>query len=542
LTFAYIDPSKVEFYVTYADGSAVPTSIYNINVVDHGIPSVTISLNTTISKDIRVFFCKYNDPSYIKMEKLDIIVTICGPQNAQLVLDELNEYCNSVDVAFVRKSIKCVGQIAVKIEAAARRCVDILVSLVSGKADYAIEESIIVVCDILRKFPGNFESILSKVCPSIEQLKESRAKAAGIWLLGEYCSIIENVDVLLDPFLYTFQDETPQVQLQILSSLVKVYIEKPDETRDQLQFVLNEATKDSNVPDVKNRALIYWRILSADPQVAKDIVVFSKETVMHSGVHFDDTILEELIKNMGTVSGVLHIVPSDFVSRIRYVPEDDDDITTDNSNLRIWRQLKLNNDSFVDLFSDFDKNNMYLRIANKSPSPIGQFAFAINQNPIGLTIKSPPSFPETLEFGDVAEVVIPIEIDSSKSGNFENSELQMALRTSLGNVYALGRLPIEYAPISSGNISADEFRNDFSSFTNIIQIQIDDANLANDNQLIERNLFIIGKNDSKVYISFKLSENSIFVAEAQQVGQNIQITVKIIFNIRFHTLIRLTSH
>lgn len=395
----------------------------------------------SLSKDIRFFFCKYNDPSYVKMEKLDIIVTICTPLNAQLVLDELNEYCNEIDVAFVRKSIRCIGQLAIKIEASARRCVDILVSLISGKAEYAVEESIIIVCDILRKFPGAFESIISKVCCSLERLKEPRSKAAGIWILGEYCQIIENVDVLLDPFLDNFHDEPPNVQLQLLSALVKVYLNNPTESQDQLQFILNEATKDKNAPDVVNHALIYWRLLSTNQEIAKNVVLFGKETILHSGDKFDDEVLTELLHNMGTVSGVLHVVPSDFVKRIKFIPGIEEQLDTDENNYRNWNKLRLNNDSFIDIFSDYDENNMYLRIVNKSNTNINGFAFAINVNSVGLYMKENPVFPESLECGDLIEVVIPIGFDQSKRVKNNSDELQMALRTNLGDVFAIDKIP-----------------------------------------------------------------------------------------------------
>lgn len=489
-----------------------------------------------LSREIRVFFCKYNDPSYIKMEKLNVIVTICSPATAQLVLDELNEYCNEVDVAFVRRSIDCIGQIAIKIEAAARRCVDILVDQVCGKADYAIEESIIVFCDILRKFPGTFESVLTKVCAGFESIKEPRAKVAAIWILGEYCDLIESVDVLMDPYLDTFHDEQPQVQLQILSSMIKIYIYKPDDTRDQLQFILNEATKDSNVPDVKNRALIYWRILSADLQVAKDIIIFGKQTVTHSGVNFDDKVLEELIRNMGTVSGVLHVVPQDFVSRDKYVPEEYEGSNqnlplTSNSSikLRVWKQLKLSQESFVEMFVDYDRNNMYLRIVNKSSSQLSDFAFAINKNSIGLTISGEQNFPSILDVGDVAEVGIPIIFDPSQVANFDQLELQLALRTSLGNVFAVGRMPIEYATTVEGNIGDEKFRDYFTNITqpqNVLTITINDARLADENHLRAKNIFIVGRNGDKIYVSFMFPSKATFVAELEQIQQNIQATIK----------------
>ena len=480
-----------------------------------------------ISKEIRIFFCKYNDPSYVKMEKLDIIVTICGASNAQLVLDELFEYCNSVDVAFVRKSIKSIGQIAMRIEAAARRCVDILVQLLSGKADYAIEESIIVMCDILRKFPGSFESILGNVCQNLEQIREPRAKAAAIWILGEYCDLIDGVEVLLDPYIDTFHDEEPQVQLQILSAFVKVYIFKPDETRDQLQFILNEATKEKCVPDVKNRALIYWRILSADTAVAKDVIVFGKQTVMDSGIQFDDNILEQLIHNMGTVSGVLHVIPSDFVSRVKFTQDDsDDDDVRVESGLRIWRSLRLNDDSFTELFTDYDKDHLYLRIVNKTPAPLGDFAFAINTNPVGLVMAGETHFPASIDSGDFAEVTIPIKFSPLDIGNADQTDLQIALRTSVGNVFALGRIPVEYSLTPEGNIGADRFRELFSNLTDVATVTVEDARLASDEVLAERNIFVVGRNDAKVYCSFALPSRSVFVAEAEQQGSNIAITVK----------------
>jgi vesicle coat complex subunit len=121
-----------------------------------------------LSKDFRIFFCKYNDPSYVKRENLNIILGIATNQNAVLVLDELEEYCNFVDVGFVRKVIHVIGQIAIKLEITVRRCVDILVKLIESQAEYAVEEANIVFQNIFRKFPGHFEKCISTICSNFE--------------------------------------------------------------------------------------------------------------------------------------------------------------------------------------------------------------------------------------------------------------------------------------------------------------------------------------------------------------------------------------
>lgn len=41
--------------------------------------------------DVRVFFCKYNDPIYVKMAKLEIMYRLTREDNVQEVLAELKE-------------------------------------------------------------------------------------------------------------------------------------------------------------------------------------------------------------------------------------------------------------------------------------------------------------------------------------------------------------------------------------------------------------------------------------------------------------------
>jgi hypothetical protein len=57
----------------------------------------------------QVFFCKYNDPIYVKMEKLEIMIKLASEKNIDQVLLELKEYAQEVDVDFVRKVRRGLG-------------------------------------------------------------------------------------------------------------------------------------------------------------------------------------------------------------------------------------------------------------------------------------------------------------------------------------------------------------------------------------------------------------------------------------------------
>lgn len=44
-----------------------------------------------LRNDIRVFFCKYNDPIYVKVTKLELIFMLTTKDNISIVLAELRE-------------------------------------------------------------------------------------------------------------------------------------------------------------------------------------------------------------------------------------------------------------------------------------------------------------------------------------------------------------------------------------------------------------------------------------------------------------------
>lgn len=59
-------------------------------------------------------------------------------------------------------------------------------------------------------------------------------KASMIWIIGEYAERIDNADELLESFLESFPEEPAQVQLQLLTATVKLFLKKPTEGPQQM--------------------------------------------------------------------------------------------------------------------------------------------------------------------------------------------------------------------------------------------------------------------------------------------------------------------
>ena len=236
--------------------------------------------------EMKVFFVKYNDPIYVKLEKLDIMIRLASQSNIAQVLSELKEYATEVDVDFVRKSVRAIGRCAIKVEASAERCVSTLLDLIQTKVNYVVQEAIVVIKDIFRKYPNKYESIIATLCENLDTLDEPEAKASMIWIIGEYAERIDNADELLESFLDSFQDENAQVQLQLLTGIVKLFLKKPTDTQELVQQVLSLATQDCDNPDLRDRGFIYWRLLSTDPAAAKEVCFNALVDSLHSDYIF----------------------------------------------------------------------------------------------------------------------------------------------------------------------------------------------------------------------------------------------------------------
>lgn len=286
-------------------------ALRNINLVVQKRPTI-------LANEVKVFFCKYNDPIYVKMEKLQIMIQLASEKNIDQVLLEFKEYAQEVDVDFVRKAVRAIGRCAVSIEGAAQKCINVLLELIQTKVNYVVQEAVIVIKDVFRRYPNRYESIIATLCDNLDCLDEPEAKASMVWIIGEYAERIDNADELLETFLDTFPEETSMVQLQLLTSTVKLFLKKPTETAQKMiSLVLSCATNETDNPDLRDRAFIYWRLLSTDPAAAKEVVLAQKPVITDDTGALDPALLDKLLRQMATLSSIYHKPAELFVNRQR---------------------------------------------------------------------------------------------------------------------------------------------------------------------------------------------------------------------------------
>jgi len=179
--------------------------------------------------------------------------------------------------------------------------------LVSTKVSYVVQEATVVSRDILRKYPGQYESIISTLCENLDSLDEPESKKSIIWVIGQYAARIENADTLLEDFVFSLADETYEVQLALLTATVKLFIARPAKGQELVLRVLSWATKEADNPDIRDRGFMYWRLLSTNLNATRQIVLSEKKIGLESENRF---AMEEYI---GSLASVYHKSPQQFI-------------------------------------------------------------------------------------------------------------------------------------------------------------------------------------------------------------------------------------
>jgi AP-1 complex subunit beta-1 len=85
-----------------------------------------------------------------------------------------------------------------------------------------------------------------------------------------------------------------------------------------VQKVLQAATAENDNPDIRDRAYVYWRLLSSDPQVAKNIVLSDKPPITTTIKSLPPVLLDQLLSEISTLASVYHKPPETFIGQGKY--------------------------------------------------------------------------------------------------------------------------------------------------------------------------------------------------------------------------------
>ena len=248
---------------------------------------------------LELFFCKHNEPDFIKIEKLNIIDSLIREQNAVKVLKELKNYIDFKCTNLTQRCIKCIGKIGLLYQNITKECIELFISLIQTKNKFIIQECVINIVNIFRKYPKQYEYVIPIICQYINDISDYKAKSSLVWIIGEYSAVIQNVSELINNFLLNnFVNEQIDVQLAILTAIVKLYLVNNEE-KEMLKQVLYLSIHEVGIKDLKDRAYLYLCLLTESPSKLKEVV--TSDLPCYTPELSNNDIDNDLIYSIGSI-------------------------------------------------------------------------------------------------------------------------------------------------------------------------------------------------------------------------------------------------
>ncbi|KAJ2347021.1 beta-adaptin, partial [Coemansia sp. RSA 2618] len=177
--------------------------------------------------------------------------------------------------------------------------------------------------------------VVATLCEHADYINAPEARAAYLWAVGEYSEHVAGVAGLLGTAVDSLlEEEDAGVQLALVNACVKYFLKQPQRAQALVLRVLQTASEKCANPDVRDRAYIYWRLLSADPNAARAVALAEKPPVRPESSSLSEALLEELVSELGCVSSVLQQPARTFVyarGERAGVPHGDAALTADAS-------------------------------------------------------------------------------------------------------------------------------------------------------------------------------------------------------------------
>lgn len=262
--------------------SAGTTENYEIcyNVISHIYFLCLKGAGDYFKYDYKQFFLKYEEPSYIKFLKLDVISLIAREENVQEIITELEEYVSDANAEIAKKSIRCFGDIVIRLDNFNDN-ISIIKNFLSLKTDYITSECILVLKNIFRKYREaieEFEDFLTNI--TFDSISEIEAKAAYIWILGEFGNAIDMAPYILERMIEIHKDlQSVEISMELLTSITKLFFIRAPEVKEMLGKFFKFAIADNIDVDLRDRATFYYKLLRTDINLAKQIISGNEEEI-----------------------------------------------------------------------------------------------------------------------------------------------------------------------------------------------------------------------------------------------------------------------
>lgn len=287
----------------------------------------------------KFFFARETEPEYMKLTKVHVLECIATPQHAKEILTELSYYAMDHEHEFAKEAIRTIGRLAIKLPSCSGLALEILVGYLElEQIPHILETTIGVMKDMLRKFPSQAADVIPRLSQILDIITDPQAVAAAVYMIGSFGSILQESPYIIEEMVDNWDKQDAKVKNQLLVSSLKLFFVRPKEMKLTLGKLFQKGTNDFSNPDVHDKVLFYYRLLTSDVDTCKAIINSAKNFTIEKGFTENDVHdVDRLFEEFNTLSVVYCQTSDRFLKQFRKLHETQDE-PTDSESFRLQQE------------------------------------------------------------------------------------------------------------------------------------------------------------------------------------------------------------
>ena len=218
-----------------------------------------------------LFFCKYNEPSYLKVKKIELLPVLATEDNVIEIIDELVMCASGNSEVVVSAATTAIGNIASAHPDMFHNCLQKLLDLLHLNLDHVTSSVLVVLKNTAFRNTNDIEMTMQELAKCLPQITSEDGQSALLWILGEYGQHLENSAYILEEYIDNVESMSCDQKLCCIVASAKLFFKKPAQCQEMFGCILEECMSNEDIL-VKETARYYYNMLKTDVSEAKRVV------------------------------------------------------------------------------------------------------------------------------------------------------------------------------------------------------------------------------------------------------------------------------
>ncbi|KAL4233150.1 hypothetical protein ACF0H5_007835 [Mactra antiquata] len=228
----------------------------------------------------KTLFCKVKEPSYLKVEKLNFVVTLVNVDNFKDILEEIvtNCYDNDTDVSLC--AIQCLGRLVRDFPDLSDKLMKAFNKLLHSDKSHVVCNTLQVLVSLSSQNIKCVGDIGIRLCTIARDQTDTEGRTAALYLITSLDTDSSELLYMFECFIEEYDDLDSKVKCQLLLTVVKLFCTQPARYQYILSDVLDLCINDGVDRDIVEQAKFYYSVLEANPGLSQTI--FQKDGIFNS--------------------------------------------------------------------------------------------------------------------------------------------------------------------------------------------------------------------------------------------------------------------